>query len=126
MPDTTTPEPDKSFKSHAPGYWRNENISADDWNSYKWQLKNRVTSLEEMEKHLNLTPEEREGILLTGSKLAMAVTPHFFNLIDKDNPACPIRRQVIPRVEESHDDPEEMADPCGEDSHMPVPGLVHR
>lgn len=126
MPDTTPPELDKSFKSHAPGYWRSENISADDWNSYKWQLKNRVTSLEEMEKHLNLTAEEREGILLTGSKLAMAVTPHFFNLIDKDDPTCPIRRQVIPRVEESHDNPEEMADPCGEDSHMPVPGLVHR
>jgi lysine 2,3-aminomutase len=63
---------------------------------------------------------------LAGSKLALAVTPHYFNLIERDNPDCPIRRQVIPRIEEGYDSPYDMADPCGEDSHMPVPGLVHR
>ena len=65
-------------------------------------------------------------MLLSGDKLALAVTPHFFNLIEADNPDCPIRRQVIPRVEETWTSPYDMADPCGEDSHMPVPGLVHR
>ena len=60
------------------------------------------------------------------TKLALAVTPHFFNLIERDNPDCPIRRQVIPRIEETWASPYDMADPCGEDSHMPVPGLVHR
>ena len=60
------------------------------------------------------------------TKLALAITPHFFNLIDRDDPDCPIRRQVIPRIEETWTSPYEMADPCGEDSHMPVPGLVHR
>ena len=64
--------------------------------------------------------------LLSGDKLALAVTPHFFNLIERDNPDCPIRRQVIPRIEETWASPYDMADPCGEDSHMPVPGLVHR
>ena len=44
----------------------------------------------------------------------------------RDNPACPIRRQVIPRIEEADDSPYDMADPCGEDSHMPIPGLVRR
>ena len=33
---------------------------------------------------------------------------------------------MIPRIEETFEDPDEMSDPCGEDSHMPVPGLVHR
>jgi lysine 2,3-aminomutase len=33
---------------------------------------------------------------------------------------------VIPRIEETWTSPYDMADPCGEDSHMPVPGLVHR
>jgi lysine 2,3-aminomutase len=56
----------------------------------------------------------------------MSITPHFFNLIDPNDPDCPIRRQVIPRLDEGWAAPEEMADPCGEDSHMPVPGLVHR
>lgn len=115
-----------SFTSSAPGYWANEDISHEDWNSAKWQLKNCVSSLADIEKHLRLCEEERAGILLTGTKLATSVTPHYFNLIHPTDPDCPIRRQVIPRIEETHTDPSEMADPCGEDSHMPVPGLVHR
>ena len=115
-----------TFTPSAPGYWANDNISPDDWNSAKWQLKNRVSTLADIEKHLTLCEEERAGIILTGTKLATAVTPHYFNLIHPTDPNCPIRRQVIPRIEETHTDPSEMADPCGEDSHMPVPGLVHR
>ena len=73
-----------------------------------------------------LTPEERAGTILANSKLAMAITPYFFNLIDPSDENCPIRRQVIPRIEETSRAPWEMSDPCGEDSHSPVPGLVHR
>jgi len=113
-----------SFKSHAPGYWPEE--AMEKWDDYKWQLRNRINSLNELEEHINLSQEERTGIILSGNKLAMSITPHFLNLVDKDDPNCPIRRQIIPRMEESLDDPLELNDPCGEDSHMPVPGLVHR
>lgn len=113
-----------TFRSFAPGQWPEQAPS--DWNSAKWQLKNRVRTLEELDSRLRLHEDERAGILLTGTKLASAVTPHFFNLIDPDDPDCAIRRQVIPRIEETWDNAEEMSDPCGEDSHMPVPGLVHR
>jgi lysine 2,3-aminomutase len=117
-------ELDTSFTSHAPGYW--PECDAKDWNDHKWQLRNRINSLTDLEAHIELTDEERAGVLLAGTKLAMSITPHFFNLIDKNNPDCPIRRQVVPRIEEGWTAPEELADPCGEDSHMPVPGLVHR
>ncbi len=115
---------DPAFISHAPGYWAEEEMPH--WHDHRWQLRNRVDSLADLDLRLNLTDEERAGVLLAGTKLAMAITPHFFNLIDRDDPDCPIRRQVIPRIEEGWNAPEEMADPCGEDSHMPVPGLVHR
>ncbi|MCK9588021.1 MAG: KamA family radical SAM protein [Terrimicrobiaceae bacterium] len=115
---------EERFVSHAPGYWRND--ATEHWQDWKWQLKNRVTTLAALEKHLNLTSGERAGVLLAGTKLALAVTPHYFNLIDRDNPACPIRRQVIPGIEEGYDSPYDMSDPCGEDAAMPVPGLVHR
>ncbi len=118
--------PDKAFRSHAPGYWKDQHVSPGDWNSAAWQLRNRVTTLAGLEEHLVLSDEERAGVLLSGNKLAMSITPHYFNLMDRVDPDCPIRRQVIPRIEETLDDPAEMADPCGEDSHMPVPGLVHR
>lgn len=121
-----TPLPEKEFRSHAPGFWSGQNIPSSEWASPAWQLRNRITTLASLEERLQLTDEERAGVLLSGSKLAMAITPHYFNLIDPNDPQCPIRRQVIPRIEETWDDPDEMADPCGEDSHMPVPGLVHR
>ena len=112
------------FRSSSPGYWRD--VPPELWNDWRWQFKNRITTLEGLENHLNLTPNERAGVILSGNKLALAVTPHYFNLIERDNPGCPIRRQVIPNVGEGTISPSEMADPCGEDSHMPVPGLVHR
>jgi lysine 2,3-aminomutase len=101
-------------------------VADSDWNDYRWQLKHRVSTLSDLESRMTLTDEERAGVLLAGTKLAMSITPHFFQLIDRNDPDCPIRRQVIPRIEEAWTAPEEMADPCGEDSHMPVPGLVHR
>ncbi|MBG7607227.1 MAG: KamA family radical SAM protein [Verrucomicrobia bacterium] len=119
-----TSELNTSFTSHAPGYWPDSAMET--WSDQKWQLRNRIDSLADLESRINLTDEERAGVLLAGTKLAMSITPHFFNLIDKDDPDCPIRRQVIPRIEEGWTAPEELADPCGEDSHMPVPGLVHR
>ena len=117
---------DKSFRSSAIGYWADEGVTDQEWNDHKWQLKNRISSLPQLEKHLNLSEDERNGVILSGTKLAMSITPHFFNLVDRDDPDCPIRRQVIPRVEETITSPYELSDPCGEDSNMPVPGLVHR
>lgn len=123
-PEPTASHPDAAFVSHAPGHWPEADPA--DWSDHRWQLKHKVTTMADLDGRLRLADEERAGMLLTGTKLAMAVTPHFFNLLDPEDPDCPIRRQVIPRIEEGWTAPEELADPCGEDSHMPVPGLVHR
>lgn len=115
----------KEFSSPGKGFWNN--IPDELWNDWKWQLKNRITSVEQLQKFLpTLSPEEHAGTVLANTKLAMAITPYFFNLIDAGDENCPIRRQVIPRIEETNTAAWEMSDPCGEDSHSPVPGLVHR
>src|SRR5581483_4917293 len=115
----------KQFKSSGRGFWHN--VLEADWNDWRWQLKNRITSLEQLQRLMpTLSPEEHAGTLLANSKLALAITPYFFNLIDPADENCPIRWQVIPRIEETNTAPWEMTDPCGEDSHSPVPGLVHR
>ena len=115
----------KKFHSAGRGFWAN--VSDHDWNDWRWQLKHRLTTLEQLQRFLpTLTPEEYAGTKLANTKLAMAITPYFFNLIDASDEHCPIRLQVIPRLEETHTAPWEMTDPCGEDAHSPVPGLVHR
>ncbi|MDE3090879.1 MAG: KamA family radical SAM protein, partial [Chloroflexota bacterium] len=95
------------------------------WNDWRWQMQNRVTTLEQLRQLINLTPDEEQAVRLK-PELKMAITPHFAALMDRDDPNCPIRRQVVPTMAEfSLDDPD-LEDPLGEDAHMPVPGLVHR
>src|SRR2546423_149412 len=78
----------KEFVSHAPGFWAD--VPSELWNDWKWQLKNRVTSLAQLEAHVDLSDQERSGVLLSGDKLALAITPHFFNLTPRDDPDDPI------------------------------------
>jgi len=92
-----------------------------EWKDWKWQLKNRITTLEELKKLISLTPSEEEGIKRSKGRLAMAITPYFFSLIDKANPNCPIRKQAIPRIEEFSISTHDLVDPCGEDNHSPGP-----
>lgn len=115
----------KQFRSAGRGFWHD--VPASDWNDWRWQLHHRIKSVEQLQRLLpTLTPEEYAGTRLANTRLAFGVTPYFFNLIDPADENCPIRRQVIPRIEETHTAAWEMTDPCGEDAHSPVPGLVHR
>ena len=115
----------KQFHSAGRGFWHD--VAATDWNDWRWQMKHRITTAEQLQRLMpTLTPEEFAGAKLANHKLALGITPYFFNLIDSADEHCPIRQQVVPRIEETHTASWEMSDPCGEDSHSPVPGLVHR
>lgn len=106
------------------GLW--QHISESDWQDWTWQLKNRITTVEQLEQFMTLTEEEKAGCAHANHKLALAITPYFFNLIDRNDPDCPIRKQVIPRAGEMIVSEGEMLDSLGEDEHSPVSGLVHR
>jgi len=111
-------------KGVLPPPWRE--VSEKEWNDWRWQLRHRITTFEQMKEIIDLTPEEIEGIKQSKGRLALAVTPYFASQMDPINPNCPIRRQAIPRIEECHLSKNDMVDPCGEDKDSPVPGLVHR
>lgn len=106
------------------GLW--QHIPESDWRDWTWQLKNRLTSVAQLEQFMTLTPDEKAGCLFADHKLSLAITPYFFNLIDRNDPDCPIRKQVIPRAGEMQLSAEEQLDSLSEDAHSPVPGLVHR
>jgi lysine 2,3-aminomutase len=114
----------EEIKEVRPPLWKE--VLEREWNDWRWQLRHRITSLEQMKEIIELTPEEIEGIKNSKGRLALAVTPYFASLMDPINPNCPIRRQAIPRIEEIRLSKNEMVDPLGEDKHSPVPGLVHR
>src|SRR5947207_5243752 len=83
----------KQFHSAGKGFWRE--VPDSDWNDWHWQLKHRITTLEQLQRLMPmLTPEETAGTALANHKLALAITPYFFNLIDPADELCPIRWQV--------------------------------
>ncbi|MGC9358071.1 MAG: KamA family radical SAM protein [Anaerolineae bacterium] len=116
-----TEEPPGAAKPPHP--W--DEVPPEKWHDWRWQLTHRLRSVEDFARVLHLTPAEEEGLSAPGH-FRVDVTPYFASLMDPDDPACPIRRQVVPTSLELRPFDAEMQDSLGEEVHSPVPGLVHR
>ncbi len=107
----------------APAPW--ENIPLAQWNDWRWQLRHRLNTIEELGRVIDLTDDERAGLAVAGI-FRVDITPYFASLMDRADAACPIRRQVIPTRQEVVPFAAGMVDSLAEEEHSPVPGLVHR
>ena len=101
-------------------------VSYDAWCDWKWQLKHRFVRLEDLDRFLKLSADERRALTDSTAALPLAVTPYYASLLDTDNPLQPLRRSVIPTIAERLHAPEESEDPLNEDSDSPVSGIIHR
>jgi lysine 2,3-aminomutase len=95
------------------------------WNDWRWQLSNRLNSVEELEQVIHLTESEKKA-LSTQGLFRVDISPYFASLMDPDDLRDPIRKQVIPTADEMVPFTSMMEDSLAEDKHSPVPGLVHR
>ncbi|MBR2051684.1 MAG: lysine 2,3-aminomutase, partial [Bacteroidales bacterium] len=102
------------------------NVTDEQWNDWKWQVKNRIETLDQLKQYVQLTPEEEDGVRSVLSTLRMAITPYYLSLIDPNNPKDPVRRQCIPTALATHKADADLLDPLHEDEDSPVPGLTHR
>lgn len=96
------------------------------WNDWRWQVKNRLSSVEDVINVFNPSEETIEGIRQATQHFRMAVTPYYASLMDMNASYCPIRAQAIPSAEESEFLDSDLADPLEEERDSPVPGLTHR
>jgi lysine 2,3-aminomutase len=94
------------------------------WNDWRWQLRNRVTTLEALEELVDVTDDERLGIRERAGDFAFAITPYYLSLME--GPGGPVRRQAVPHADELVTTPWDLEDPLGEEEHSPVPILTHR
>ncbi len=99
-------------------------VSDEEWNNWRWQFKNRISTLEDLKQYIPLTKEEDDPKIL--KELRMAITPYYLSLIDPHDPYDPIRKQAIPTIHELHISSSDLVDPLHEDVDSPVPGLTHR
>ncbi len=96
------------------------------WNDWKWQFRNRITSVNDLIKFIPLSPIEQDQIKLVIKKYPFSVTPHYLSLIDPNDPDDPIKKQAIPSILEITMGMVGMEDPLEETRDSVVPGLVHR
>lgn len=101
-------------------------VSDEEWNDWKWQVRHRIETLEDLKKYIHLTPEEEEGVRESLKTIRMAITPYYLSLINLEDPHDPIRKQSIPTINELHVSAADIQDPLHEDGDSPVPGLTHR
>ncbi|GFO82792.1 MAG: hypothetical protein A49_24190 [Methyloceanibacter sp.] len=96
------------------------------WNDWRWQARNRIRSLEQLERIFALSGDERDAVVRHQGSLPLGITPYYASLMSRDDPDEPLRRTHIPVGTEYIKTPGEADDPLGEDGHSAVPGLVHR
>lgn len=103
-----------------------QEIEPHQWDDWRWQMRNRLASIEQLQRYIRLTSSEISGIKMAQGRFPVAITPYWASLLDPLNPRCPLRLQVIPTAQEHLVSAVEQVDPLAEDSHSPVPGIVHR
>lgn len=101
-------------------------VSNTQWNDWKWQLSHRITSQFELMNLLNLSESEINAFSSERKCFPLSITPYYASLIDKDDVDQPIRRSVVPVVDEHLISSVESQDPLDETHSSPVPGIVHR
>ena len=103
-----------------------KDVTEEEWNDWHWQVRNRITDVETLKKVINLTEQEKLDIGEVLKKFRMGITPYYASLMDPEDPNCPIRKQAVPTIMETHFSASDMEDPLHEDTDSPVPGLTHR
>jgi len=103
-----------------------KDVSAAEWDDWRWQLKNRITSVDRLKQVVEMTEKEQREVNAALKSLRMAITPYFASLMDPTDRNCPIRKRAIPSGKEVKISPEDMVDPLHEDIESPAPGLTHR
>lgn len=103
-----------------------KDVTDEQWNDWHWQVANRITTVEELKKVINLTEQEEKDITEVAKNFRLGITPYYASLMDPDDPRCPVRMQAVPVLAENHRSDADMLDPLHEDEDSPAPGLTHR
>jgi len=100
-------------------------VSLHEWNDWKWQIRNSITSYEALARMLHLSADEI-GFTAQSLNLPVRITPYYASLLDEFDALHPMRRTMVPVVDELMVSREEESDPLAEEHDSPVPLIVHR
>ncbi|MGB7304712.1 MAG: KamA family radical SAM protein [Burkholderiaceae bacterium] len=96
------------------------------WNDWRWQLRSRIKSLDQLESVFKLSDDERSAVSRHSGSLPVGITPYYASIMDRNDATDGLRRTHIPVGQEYLRTAGEEDDPLGEDHDLAAPGLVHR
>ncbi len=97
-----------------------------EWNDWRWQMRARIRTLEDLSRIFRLSADERSAATRHEGALPVGITPYYASLMGLEDAREPLRRTHIMTGDEYVRLPGEDEDPLGEDHDTVVPGLVHR
>jgi lysine 2,3-aminomutase len=100
--------------------------TAKDWRDWRWQFKNRVTKISQLEFFPGQSEQHKKVLEEVTSVYPLAITPYYLSLMQSYNENDPVFTQCVPNSREISFSDDILEDPLEEDSHMPVPKLVQR
>ncbi len=103
-----------------------KDVSDEDWNDWKWQLKNVIRDIPTLKKVIEIDESKEKDLENCLTKFKMGITPYYASLMDKNYDRGVIRLQAVPKILELDVAIDDHADPLHEDVDSPVPGLTHR
>jgi lysine 2,3-aminomutase len=91
---------------------------------WKAELTRNITTVKQLKEYIDLTPLEEKQLSRVVEKHPMSITRYYLSLVDKKEPNDPIRKMIIPSVEEFN--LSGSWDPSGEMQITKMPGLQHK
>jgi lysine 2,3-aminomutase len=101
-------------------------VSDENWNNWKWQFQNRITTIQEFAGYIPLSTEGLHNLEKVAHRYPLSITPYFLSLINPNDVNDPIRKQSLPSILEIDDSLQGYDDPLDEHGDSVVPGLIHR
>jgi lysine 2,3-aminomutase len=102
-----------------------KSISDHEWGDYKWQMRNRFSTLEQFQL-LELTDVETKAFrLLKEHNHRVAISPYYMSLLIKENAEQYLRKTVVPRPDEFVSSKEEIEFFKRHSDFRPMEGLIH-
>lgn len=108
--------------SHAP---RPPQVSPGDWNSWHWQMRQRLVQPSDFDPYFQLQPDELAAMKQGQALFKVQTTPYYASLALPDK-KDPIRQMIVPTPRELDPSGQQMPDPLAERKHSPTQRLVHR
>lgn len=99
-------------------------ISEDKWNDWTWQLKSRITNVDQLNDIFHLSLHQNMQIREVSKRFRFAITPYYLSLINNFDEMDPIFLQSIPQYQELSCDGK--TDPMDEINTNPAGAITRR